>query len=291
MQYKYAIQICIFLAVVFFSIGVYVYVTNRKAQIRSFLEDDHVDIRQKNTLKSKYLKLVHRYFGGKGKSEKINEWLLKANIHRISAEEVLGISMALGIALGGLFFIVLIPDYMAGLFFGLIFGLLSYKIPETIIIRKAKLRNRKANSETLEYMGLLSTAISAGLTPDQSMKKICQYSTGVLVDEFEQALGEVAGGQTKKVALSNIAKRLSLAPDSVLLVEAIIQAEESGQPISKVLAEQAESISARIENKAIEMAQKANTKLLAPIIIFIVLPMMFLIVGPALMQLGKVLAF
>ena len=291
MQYKYAIQVCVFLAVVFLSTGLYIYFTTRKAVIKSFLEDQFADPLQEKTIRKRYLELVNKFFGGKAKITKLDEWILKADIEKVKAEEILGISMALGVTLGVLIFLAVLPDYAAGILFGLTFGLLGYMTPETIIRGKARTRNRKANMEALGYVELLSTAISAGLTPNQSMKKICQYSEGVLAAEFEQALGEMSGGQTKKTALEGIMGRLSEAQNVVLLIEAIIQADESGQPMGKVLSEQAESIGSKIENNATEAAQKANTKLLAPIILFILLPMMYLIVGPAIMQLGKVLSF
>lgn len=291
MNYEFMIKAGIFFSVVFLSFGIYTYFTTRKNEVKNFLEDVYVEDRRKNTIKTKYLKLVRKIMGEKKKLKKLEELLLMASIERYNAEEILGISLALGIATGISFFVIMMPDYMTGMFFGSLFGLLAYKIPVVIIVNKARKRIIRANEEVLGYSEMLSTAMDAGLSINQAIKKICQYSEGVLVEEFDQAIGEMAGGETKKAAFENIIRRLNKASDVILFIESILQAEESGQSIRRVLAQQSESIRNRIENKATELAQKANIKLLAPIVVFILLPMMVLIIGPALMQLGDVLVF
>jgi Flp pilus assembly protein TadB len=293
MNYEQIILFSTFMTVVFVLAGVKITINNRKSEMKKFLEDNYDLEENEKSIKERYLEWVARYLGSKSKFEKVERMLLQADVEKVNAEDMLGIAFGSAATIGVLFFIIFFPDYQAGLFFGFVIGLLVYKIPYVFLEKKAARRSKRGNSEVLNFSEMLSTAIDAGLSLDQALNKICQYAEGVLVEEFNKAIGEMNGGENKKNAFSNIISRFSLneAADVVLFIEAIIQSDESGQPINKVLYEQGERIRNSKQNKANELAQKANGKLVFPIMVYILVPMMYLVIGPAMVKFGSIIAY
>ena len=77
-----------------------------------------------------------------------------------------------------------------------------------------------------------------------------------------------------------------------LFVDAIIEAEKhGGTQITKVLKEQKERLRNERRNQSITDAQKATIKMLIPSAGLSLLPLVILILGPALIGFGKVFKF
>ena len=139
-------------------------------------------------------------------------------------------------------------------------------------------------------LDLLAVSVEAGLGFDAAVAKLTQHMEGPLTDEFELALGEMRIGESRPDALKKLAARAGTAEISSF-VRAIIQADQLGTSLGRILRVQATDTRNKRQSAAEEKAMKAPIKMLFPTVLFI-FPAMFLVVlGPAMLSLQKVFGF
>ena len=102
-----------------------------------------------------------------------------------------------------------------------------------------------------------------------------------LADEFQRALAEIRVGKTRKESLRDVVTRTDV-PALTTFIGAIIQAEQLGVSISKVLQVQSEQLRIERRQRAEEMAAKAPIKMLFPLVGCIFPSMFIVILGPAI---------
>ena len=141
---------------------------------------------------------------------------------------VLGLPPVLRILMGGI---------------GLLFG---YTIPEFWLGGRVKKRQHAVLLQIPDALDLLTISVRAGLGFDAALAKVVEKLEGPLTDEFRRALAEVRVGRTRREALRDIVPRTEVAP-LTNFIGAIIQAEQLGVSISKVLQVQSEQL--RIERR------------------------------------------
>ena len=112
---------------------------------------------------------------------------------------------------------------------------------------------------------------------------------GPLVDEFRRALAEVRVGKTRRDALRDIVPRTEVQP-LTNFISAIIQAEQLGVSISKVLQVQSEQLRIERRQRAEEQAAQAPIKMLFPLVGCIFPSLFVVILGPALILIMQNLA-
>ena len=95
-------------------------------------------------------------------------------------------------------------------------------------------------------------------------------------------------GESRQAALKNMAARVG-APELSAFVRAIVQADQLGISLGRILRVQAADSRLRRQAAAEEKAMKAPIKMLFPTVIFIFPAMFMVLLGPALMNILKVL--
>ena len=105
-------------------------------------------------------------------------------------------------------------------------------------------------------------------------------------DEFRRALAEVRVGKARRDALRDMVPRTNVAPLSAF-IGAIVQAEQLGVSISKVLQIQSEQLRIERRQRAEEMAAKAPIKMLFPLVGCIFPSLFIVILGPAIISIVK----
>jgi tight adherence protein C len=161
---------------------------------------------------------------------------------------------------------------------GLLFG---YTIPEFWLGGRVKKRQHLILLQIPDALDLLTISVRAGLGFDAALAKIVEKMEGPLVDEFRRALAEVRVGKARREALRDIVGRTEVPALSNFL-GAIIQAEQLGVSISKVLQVQSEQLRIERRQRAEEMAAKAPIKMLFPLVGCIFPSLFIVILGPAL---------
>jgi len=210
---------------------------------------------------------------------------LAGNPGDLRVADWLGIK-ALGAILGAVLFAVLgIFILGTGFAFGLILGivglLFGYTIPEFWLGGRVRKRQHLILLMIPDSLDLLTISVRAGLGFDAALGKVVEKLDGPLTDEFRRALAEVRVGKARRDALRDIVPRTEV-PALTNFIGAIIQAEQLGVSISKVLQVQSEQLRIERRQRAEEMAAKAPIKMLFPLVGCIFPSLFIIILGPAI---------
>jgi tight adherence protein C len=112
---------------------------------------------------------------------------------------------------------------------------------------------------------------------------------GPLIDEFALTLNEIRVGEARQVALRKMAERVD-APELSTFVRAVIQADQLGISLGRILRVQAADSRIRRQQAAEEKAMKAPIKMLFPTVFFIFPSIFIVVLGPAILNIMKVFA-
>ena len=194
----------------------------------------------------------------------------------------MGVKMlaAIGGALGGFAIGFLLGGTALGMLFGVALLGFGYVITEYWLSKRIKKRSMEIVLQLPDALDLLTISVEAGLGFDAALAKVVEKMDGPLVNEFGQALAEVRMGRTRRDALRDVAKRAEARPVSNF-IGAIVQAEQLGVPIAKVLQIQSQQLRIERRQRAEEAAAKAPVKMLFPMVGCIFPTIFIVILGPA----------
>jgi tight adherence protein C len=170
--------------------------------------------------------------------------------------------------------------FVIALLFALVGAAIGYIAPEFWLGRKIKARSFGMVLQLPDALDLLTISVEAGLGFDAALAKVVEKMEGPLVDEFRQALAEVRMGRQRREALRDVATRADAQPVSNF-IGAIVQAEQLGVPIAKVLQIQSNQLRIERRQRAEEAAAKAPVKMLFPMVGCIFPTIFIVILGPA----------
>lgn len=155
----------------------------------------------------------------------------------------------------------------------------------------SRIRKRQAEiMKTLpDIMDLLTVSVEAGLTFDSALSKVVEKMSGSLSKEFGIVLQELKVGKSKKESMFEMADRLGVQ-DLRSFVGAVVQADQLGVSLGRVLRIQSEQIRQNRKQRIQEKAMKAPIKMLIPMIIFIFPSIFIVLLGPVVINLLKVFA-
>jgi tight adherence protein C len=193
---------------------------------------------------------------------------------------------------------------LAGGFFGLLFGsavggptmgfLLAlaaaaggFTAPGIVVSTRVKRRREAIRSQLPDALDLLAVSVEAGLGFDGAVDKLTEHMDGALAEEFALTLGEMRIGESRHDALKKLAERAA-TPEVASFTRAIIQADQLGISLGRILRLQASDSRLKRQAVAEERAMKSAIKMLFPTVIFIFPAMFIVILGPAFIQLMKI---
>jgi tight adherence protein C len=190
---------------------------------------------------------------------------------------------------GALFGVVL--SSMAGSATGLLFtvGLAAggFFAPDYFVSLKARSRRESVRAALPDALDLLAVSVEAGLGFDGAIAKLTEHMEGPLAEEFGLTLGEMRIGESRQDALKRLADRVDTAELSSF-TRAIIQADQLGTSLGRILRVQAADSRLRRQAAAEERAMKAPIKMLFPTVLFIFPAIFLVILGPAFMNIEKI---
>jgi tight adherence protein C len=169
-----------------------------------------------------------------------------------------------------------------------LFAIAGFKGPDLILSSRIRSRRDAVRGALPDALDLLAVSVEAGLGFDGAITKLTDHMRGPLIEEFGLLLSEVRMGESRQTALKNMGERVG-APELSAFVRAVVQAEQLGISLGRILRVQAADSRLRRQAAAEEKAMKAPIKMLFPTVLFI-FPSMFLVVlGPALLNIMSVL--
>ncbi len=223
--------------------------------------------------------------------ESIDALLMSAGMRNWTAQAFLASKAASGV--GGIVLGVLLgsaKSAAAAFVFALILGAAGYIAPAIIVQAKARSRGNQLSGDLPDALDLLAVSVEAGLGFDAAVAKLTQYMHGPLSDEFELALNGMRIGESRSDALKKLAVRAG-TPEIAAFVRAIIQADQLGTSLGRILRVQATDTRLKRQAWAEERAMKAPIKMLFPTVMFIFPAMFIVVLGPAMLSLGKLFGF
>jgi len=195
---------------------------------------------------------------------------------------------AIGAAVGAILFFVIFAianplkmPFVIGLLMIPVGALFGYTAPEFWLGGRVKKRQKAILMMIPDALDLLTISVRAGLGFDAALGKVTEKLQGPLSDEFRRALAEVRVGKARRDALRDIVARTEVTP-LTNFIGAIIQAEQLGVSISKVLQVQSEQLRIERRQRAEEQAAKAPIKMLFPLVGCIFPSLFIVILGPAI---------
>jgi tight adherence protein C len=168
----------------------------------------------------------------------------------------------------------------------------GYYIPNFVLERVAKRRERDIFETIPDALDLLTVCVEAGLSLERALVKVAaeiHVKSMVLAQELQLVLMEMRAGFTKERALRNFALR-SGVEDVDTLVAMLIQSERFGTSMGTSLRVYSDNLRTKRRMMAEEAAAKIALKLLFPLIFFIFPSLLIVLVGPAGIQIARTMA-
>lgn len=162
--------------------------------------------------------------------------------------------------------------------------ILGYMLPVMWLGRQIKTRKKNITRALPDALDLLTISVEAGLAFDLALQRVTEKWDDELSREFKRVLSDVRLGRSRREALKDMAQRTGV-DDVQTFVAAVIQADQLGVPMSKILRIQSDQMRVRRRQRAEEAAQKAPVKMLFPMV-FLIFPALFVVIlGPAVPRL------
>lgn len=189
------------------------------------------------------------------------------------------ISLVAGVV-AAFFVVPLMDSTMTRLAVGGLLLFLGFFGPEASLNRSIDDRRKKMERQLPDIIDLLVISVEAGLGFESAMGRVVQNVPGELSREFQRTLQETRVGVSRHEALRNMAERTDV-DDLNSFILALIQADQFGVSIARMLRVQADEMRVRRRQRIQEKAFAAPVKMIFPMM-FCIFPSIFIVIlGPA----------
>jgi tight adherence protein C len=212
---------------------------------------------------------------------------LAGNPWPIDAATFLAIRFILAVVLAGFLIAVVIISppsnpsdnfmYIGGAAFA------GFFLPHLMLTSKITRRQKEIRKAMPDALDLLTICVEAGLGFDAAMSKVSEKWENELSLAFARVIREVQLGKVRREALKDMSDRLGIA-EMTSFVAAIIQSEQLGVSMAKVLRIQSDQMRVKRRQRAEEEAHKAPVKMIIPMALLIFPSIMIIILTPAAIQ-------
>lgn len=168
---------------------------------------------------------------------------------------------------------------------------LGYYGPNLVLSHLVMVRQREIFESFPDALDLMTVCVEAGLGTEAAMMRVAddlQFKSPALAEEMRLVNLELRAGAVRERALRNLAIRTGVEEVDGF-VTMISQAERFGTSIAASLRIHADLLRTRRRQRAEEAAAKIALKLLFPLIFCIFPSLMVVLMGPAMIQIYRVL--
>jgi len=174
------------------------------------------------------------------------------------------------------------------LLFAAAFG---YYLPNVILSRLVMVRQREIFETFPDALDLMTVCVEAGLAVDAALSRVAEdieHKSAVLSEELRLVGLELRAGSDRERALRNLAARTGVE-EVGSWVAIMIQADRFGTSIAAALRVHSDMLRTKRRQRAEEAAAKIALKLLFPLIFCIFPSLLLVLLGPAFIQIYRVL--
>jgi tight adherence protein C len=162
-------------------------------------------------------------------------------------------------------------------------ALLGYILPGMWLQSTIDRRKQGIVKALPDALDLLTICVEAGLGFDSAMRRVAEKWDSDLSMEFGRVLQEIQLGKVRRDALRGMSERLEVA-DVTTFIAAVIQAEQLGVSLAKVLRIQSDQMRIKRRQRAEKKAQEAPVKMVIPMVFLIFPSLLVVLLGPAAFQ-------
>lgn len=207
----------------------------------------------------------------------------------IDATMILALQAVCAVIFGGLVVLVFTVGatkwpFGRVLLFAALFGGLGYMFPQLWLSSKISRRQKEIRKAMPDALDLLTICVEAGLGFDAAMSKVSEKWESQLSFAFARTIQEIQLGKVRREALRDMAERIGI-PEMTSFVAAVIQSEQLGVSLAKVLRIQSDQMRVKRRQRAEEEAHKAPLKMLIPMALLIFPSLMIVLLTPAALRL------
>ncbi len=192
---------------------------------------------------------------------------------------------------GVVLMIVAVPLMDPGMmrwFVGITCLVIGFYGPEASLNRAIDDRRKSMERQLPDIIDLLVISVEAGLGFEAAMGRVVQNVPGDLAQEFQRTLQETRVGVSRHEAFRNLSERTDVE-DLHSFILAIIQADQFGVSIARMLRVQADEMRVRRRQRIQEKAFAAPVKMIFPMLLCIFPSIFIVIVGPAAINISRAL--
>ena len=165
-------------------------------------------------------------------------------------------------------------------------------LPRFVLRRMIKQRQHRIRLALPDALDLTVICVEAGLALDQALMRVGHdlgHAHPDLSDEFRLVNLEMRTGKPRAEALHNLVERTGV-DDILALVGTLIQTDRFGTSVAQALRVHSGSLRTERMQRAEEQAAKTAIKMIPPLVIFVLPSIIFVTVGPAVIELMRQLA-
>jgi tight adherence protein C len=208
---------------------------------------------------------------------------------RVDPTMILALQFILAVAFAGLVVLLSIVGTAQWplsrvIILGLVLGVLGFYFPQLWLTSKINNRQKEIRKAMPDALDLLTICVEAGLGFEAAMARVSEKWQSELSLAFARAIHEIQLGKIRREALRDMADRIGLA-EMTSFVAAVIQSEQLGVSLAKVLRIQSDQMRVKRRQLAEEAAHKAPLKMLIPMTLLIFPSLVIVLMTPAVLRL------
>jgi tight adherence protein C len=168
----------------------------------------------------------------------------------------------------------------------------GFFLPRFVLKRMIRDRQQRIRVGLPDALDLTVICVEVGLALDQAMMRVGEdlyHAHPDLSDEFHLVNLEMRAGKPRAEALRNLVSRTGV-DDIRALVTTLVQTDRFGTSVAKALRVHSDSLRTERRQRAEEQAAKTTIKMVIPLVLFVLPSIIFVTLGPAIIQLFRTLA-
>ena len=200
-----------------------------------------------------------------------------AAVRLVAAAVLAAVGLLLGLLMGNPVYLII------ALALGTILG---YYVPVLWLRQKVDARRNEVQKGLPDALDLLVICVDAGLGFDAALARVTDKYKNALSELLSKALREVSLGRPRLEALDEMGRN-SGVEDLHNFIQAVIQSEQFGTGIGKILRIQADEMRRRRRQRAQERGAQATLKMMLPMVGCIFPTLWIVLLGPAVLILMR----
>ncbi len=203
---------------------------------------------------------------------------------KLDAEGFLAIriGLGLGLALGALVVGAIMHNPLIEAIGAAVGAGLGYYLPILWLNQQVGGRQKEIRLALPDFMDVLTISVEAGLSFDAAVQRVVEKFHNPLSEELRTALTEIGLGRPRMEALDAMGRRCGVE-DLHNFIQAVIQSEQMGVGLARILRLQSDEMRRKRRTRAQELAAQATLKMMLPMVGCIFPTLWIVLLGPAIL--------